>query len=219
MMMLKERIISFLIALYPSAWTRQYGVELRDTLLRRSLTPGAVLDLFSSALTEHWHTGEPWFLVGVFCLVLNLVTSGFYIAFGIAQSFESSPAAVFSLLILLGVGMTTVLHPQTDKVRPAWSAARTAMLSSLPTALLSILMLVHLLPVIPSDQAYVPGRHFAFVLLDVYKGPKQPAVPVLPLVLLAMLIVNLPVAALAGSVGGLLGRGVQSISRRRSART
>jgi hypothetical protein len=57
---LKDRLIHWLLRIYPECWRSEYGPELEAMLESRELTAWKVLDVARGGLAQRMRRGEPW---------------------------------------------------------------------------------------------------------------------------------------------------------------
>lgn len=59
-MRLKKFLVRTLLSLYPAAWRKEYGEEMRSMLLAQPLTAPAMVDVFLYATRENLRRPDPW---------------------------------------------------------------------------------------------------------------------------------------------------------------
>ena len=132
----KRQIVAALVGLYPARWRREYGEEFRDVLTRRPLDAATVVDAIWSALGQQLRSGEPWIIVGVPWLALNLATILWNILYSGPYQFDSLGGNRPNLIPLLGlllpvtIGYWTVLRDPINgrggrADRKTWRPVRT----------------------------------------------------------------------------------------------
>ena len=203
------KLVSLLIALYPTGWRKEYGTELADMLRGRPLTARVCSDVVMSALWQHVRADQAATVIG---LGLMAVTLG-----AIASNILAPPPAVseqtallqkplsseFYVLVLCGLGFWTAVRGRRS---PGRSAMRASFIASLPVMLIGLSMLSGVL----EYTQLAPGQPVTTfgdrgMLYTFYKGIQQIPGPGSLALLLAPLL-RLPGAWLWGTLGGSLGR-------------
>lgn len=207
----KLRLIKLLLTLYPEQWRQEYGDELSGLLEARPLRLQIFLNVGCGALVQHWHDGEPWFLVGVLCMSINLIQTLIYFSFGIPIDLEAALwgkqafwSGVFSIAVLFTVGFWTALRSNKAGSRPGQAAIKTALVSSLFPLVVTVLTLVHAVPVIVVGLNGA-GHPFAFVYRD-SSSASHISLQFLAWVCFWSCLLNLPFAGLLGFLGGITGQ-------------
>lgn len=209
----RERLVNALIRLYPAAWRRQYGDELRDLLLARPLTPRAALDVFAAAVQERLRRLEPSITLGVLTLAL--------IAFAIVRNIIDAPpygdeamvllqnpmASKLLLMVLAAAGCQTVLRADAPLMQSGMAAVRVLLIAAVPMCVLGVLIAfgdVSVRAVGPGDLMPSGIEHHA-VYTYYSAAHYTPGAVRLALTPLA----GLPESWVWGALGGLLGRGLK----------
>ena len=215
----KRQIVAALVGLYPARWRREYGEEFRDVLTRRPLDAATVVDAIWSALGQQLRSGEPWIIVGVPWLALNLATILWNILYSGPYQFDSLGGNRPNLIPLLGlllpvtIGYWTVLRDPING-RGGRAAMKNILLITWPLSVIGILYGLGILKVIvlgPGDLATTFHEHgFAYTVYDhTRRHIAWAGLFVIPLI-------QLPFCAALGWLGGLAARGQAHFRRRRA---
>jgi hypothetical protein len=219
-MKLKDRIIGWLLRLYPAAWRREYGSELADVLSRRPLNARTIVDVAWSAFVQRLRDAEPAtyaglvtlivVAVGVFMNILLPASAGHGLAALVRDSSKTLPTVVVTplasdlyVLVLIVCGCWTYLRRDRSISRCGRSAIRLTAVAGLPVVLLGALILTGLihLRVVGADaptQFVHPRLTYTYVTAHGH-APSALAILTAPLF-------RLPQAWIWGLVGGRLGR-------------
>jgi hypothetical protein len=171
---MKRRFVEALVRFYPARWRREYGAEFVDLVASRPLGAATVADVIWNAMRQQAAFGEPWILVGVPLLALNVVQYAMLILYPAPYESDSFSgghwaAAVLAILMYAGVGYWTVMRNG-----PTAHAGRAAMKMSLmmnsPLCLLALLAGMGILRILvmgPGDAATSFHEHgFAMAYYD-----------------------------------------------------
>jgi len=229
---MKNRIVETLLRLYPAAWRREYGLELKDMLLARPLTAGIVGDVLQNGLRQRVRGADPSTLVGL--AMLLVVFNGF--VWNIVAPAPSSDESIvllqhplgsnFYILLLVGCGCWTYLRHGGELSRSGRAAVKISFMAGIPVMLAACLMLFGILGVVvvgPGDISTTFHEHGftytyysaqTFCWLRVSEPETQPfaraiqsaTCPPAPLGVLISPLLILPASWLWGQLGGLLGR-------------
>jgi hypothetical protein len=214
---LKTHIVTALVGLYPRRWKREYGTEFADVLIRGPLGSSAVLNIVWNALGQQLRLGEPWLIVGVPWLLLNIyghIGNILYPAPYAADLF-SSPAAARTVACLLpfAIGFWTVLRDPIDG-RGGRAAMKYLLLVKWPICVLAILWGLGILRIIvlgPGDPPSTFHAHgFAYTFYD------HPGRPIHWQLLFWKPFGDLPFVGVLGWLGGLAGRAQARFGRRQA---
>jgi hypothetical protein len=219
---MKTTIVSWLLRLYPKAWSAEYGAELADMLRARPLTVRVCSDIVLSALRQHARASQvaSWVGVGLMLVTIgalasNIVEPPTHIwSPGLPRRAQPSFAeyiallqrplhSEFYVLVLVAIGFWTALRGKTS---PGRAAIRVSMIASVPLVLVGLLMVSGVL----GYSELNPGQSSTTldergILYTFYKGFQQIPGPA-PLVMLLSPLLRLPGAWMWGSIGGWLGR-------------
>lgn len=204
---LKRQVVSALVRLYPSRWRREYGLELADVLVNRRLGVTAVLDVLWNSVRQQLRWGEPWLILGVPCLAMNLLLNVWNILYPwpyATDSLGTRPAHWVSLAVLLTLGWWTVVRDPVHG-RGGWAAVKAALLATWPLSALGILAGLGVLKIITLGPGDVPTTFHEHGFAMTFYDHTRLTPYWFPLFMIPIL--DLPFAALGGWVGGLLGRG------------
>lgn len=201
-------VIALLLWLYPAAWRRQYGGELRDVLERTPLTFATAVDVVHAAAWQHLRSLTPGTILGLACIVLFLagvvLTPTGYASGGTALvrpsniTFPSIKVTLFEseifAILLMACGCWTQLRRGRGTAR---AAAWMTVVAGLPISMLGLAMwlglaTVQMTPAGVSDHSVTPYA------LNMMIAP----------------LLRAPESAIWGLVGGGIGRW---LSRRRPA--
>jgi hypothetical protein len=196
----RHLLARLLLAVYPSAWRREYGEELMDILALRAMTLAVVSDVLSSALRQRLRTSRPSTILGL--ASLSLILGRFVLSpmnYGkkwtallqpVATTFP--PVAItfvtaeVYVLCMVACGCWTQLRSPAGPLKQSGAAAmRMSLIAGVPITVVAVLMLVG--------------------VVDLTFMGAQPIKP-LPWVMLLSPVLRLPEAWIWGVVGGLLGR-------------
>jgi len=234
---MKHFIVRTLLRLYPASWRREYGVELADLLLARTLTAGTFANVLRNGLWQRLRAAEPSTLVGFAMLLVML--NGFVWNIIAPPRFGSGSSLLLQYFwgsnlyveLLVGCGVWTYLRYGGKLSRSGKAAMRITFLAGVPSMLAGVLMLSGFLSVIVVGRCDTPTTFhehgFAYTYYDAQvrscwirvqeptgtlKSIQSTACPPAPLGILVAPLFALPASWLWGMVGGLLGRW---IARRR----
>ena len=241
---MKKWIVETVLRLYPAAWRREYGPELKDMLLTRPLTAGIVGDVLQNGLRQRVRGGEPSTLVGL--AMLLVVLNGFVWNIIAPAPYSNESITLLQhplgsnlyILLLLGCGCWTYLHHGGELSKSGRAAMKISFLAGIPVMLAAALMLLGILGVVvvaPGDISTTFHEHGftytyfsaqTFCWLRVAEPATQPfaraiqsaTCPPAPLGVLISPLFILPASWLWGLLGGLLGRWIAG-GRRRPATT
>jgi hypothetical protein len=221
-MRFRDRIIRWLLRLYPAAWRREYGWELTDVLSRRRLTARTIVDVAWSAFVQRLREAEPTtyaglvvmilVAIGVFLNVLRPASAGHGLAAIVQDSSKTLPTVVVTplasnlyILLLIACGCWTYLRRDRSNRRCGRSAIRLSALAGIPVVLLGLLLLIGLIDlrvVGPNEPTpfVSPGLTYTYVSA---RGHVPSA-----LAILTAPLFRLPEAWIWGLVGGRLGRAI-----------
>jgi hypothetical protein len=216
---LKPQIVAALVGLYPARWKREYGDEFRDVLMRQPLEAVAVLDAVWNAMGQQVRNGEPWVIVGIPWLVLELFTQLLNVLYPgpyQADSFHNVPVAaqLIGWLLPLGIGYWTVLRDPIGG-HGGRAAMKSSLLITWPTCAIAMLYGLGVLRIIvlgPGDVPTTFHEHgFAYTLYDHTRRPVAWAG------LFVIPILQLPFTGAIGWLGGLAARFQARNSRRQKS--
>jgi hypothetical protein len=221
---MKMTLVSSLLRLYPKAWRGEYGTELRDMLLARTLTTGIVFDVARSAVWQRMRATQFPTWVGLALMVAitgaitaNIVDPPPYV-WAPGRSMSKPPeladqvnlvqrpmGSELFVLVMMGIGFWSALRGKPQPGRMAiwvWSIA------SIPIVALGVLMMTGVLSYIEllPGQTPTPFDERGFVYV-VYKAPLGiPASAPVAFVLSPLL--RLPGACVWAIVGSSVGKNV-----------
>ncbi len=206
MMKWKRQVVAALVSLYPARWKREYGEEFRDVLMRRRLDAATVLDAAWNAVKQQARLGEPWIIVGVPWLALdlagilwNLLHAGAYRS----DSFGGNRPILVplsGLLLPFTIGYWTVLRDPGNG-RGGRAAMKNVLLISSPFFIIGALYGLGILKVIvlgPGDPATTFHQHgLAYTLYDHTRRHVAWSY------LASLPLIQLPVCGVMGFLGGM----------------
>ena len=212
---MKDRLIAALLRLYPAAWRREYGPELRGVLEDRPLGARAVANVLWGGLGQRICTAEPWAVMGLaFVVVIAVFLTG--------QIVSPPPyppgaergvywlASVAIMLVLMGCGCWTVMRHGGTLPRAGLQTVKMGLVGNVPYFLVALLMWSGALGVIvlgPGDAPTTFAEHgFA---ITVYGTGGTPAFIFTPLGLVVTHLVNLVDCWIFGAIGGAIGRAIR----------
>ena len=67
-MYLRKIVVRQLLRLYPAAWRKEYGEEMRSMLLAQPLTASVIGDVFLNAMRQNLRRPDPW-KIAALCLI------------------------------------------------------------------------------------------------------------------------------------------------------
>lgn len=206
---IKRATITVLLRLYPRRWRQEYAEELSAILSAKTLGPAAVFDVIFSALGQQLRIGEPWMIVGMPLLLLNLtlllwnILNPWVFADDTLQASASLAQRLWFWLPALTVGCWTVLRNPAHG-HGGRAAMKSAFLTSWPVSVIAILAALGILKIVTLGPGDLPGTFshngLAITLYDHARRPTH-AFP-----LFALPFLNLPFAAMGGYLGGLIAR-------------
>ncbi|HEU0140363.1 MAG TPA: hypothetical protein VFQ79_11645 [Bryobacteraceae bacterium] len=175
---LKAQIVAALAGLYPRRWKREYGSEFADVLIRSPLGPSAVLNIAWNALRQQLRLGEPWLIVGIPWLLLNLYGHLWNILYPVPYAADPSSnslaARAVAGLLPLAIGYWTVLRDQING-HGGRAAMKYFLLIQWPICALAILWGLGILRIIvlgPGDPPSTFHEHgFAYTFYDYPRRP------------------------------------------------
>src|SRR5262249_34858331 len=158
----KERVIAFLVRLYPAAWRREYGAELADVLSRRPLSARTIVDVAWNACSQRLRHAAPatyagviamWLVAaGVFSNVLLPVSAGHGLSLVVKDSSKTLPTVVVAplasdlyVIVLIACGCWTYLRRDRSNRACGGSAIRLTFIAGFPVVLLGTLIQVGLI--------------------------------------------------------------------------
>jgi hypothetical protein len=196
---IRGSFVAVLLRLYPAAWRSEYGLELTDVLLARSLGLAVVGDVVWNGLKLRARTLEPHNILGLASMAA--VLTGFILTGGtygrewsafLQPSNKTFPtitvtflASELYVLLLIWCGCWTHLRHRGTANRSGMAAVAMSLLAALPVMVSGVLMTLGFFTV-------------KFV------GPDLP--PVSPLAILVSPLARTPEYWIWGALGGQLGK-------------
>ena len=204
----RHLLARFLVAFYPSAWRREYGLELIGLLVSQAITPSVIVDVVWNGLWQRGRASQPSTILGLASVAL--IVGGFVMApstDGRQWTTLLQPAvttfppttikfifAEIYALTLVACGCWTSLRHRGLLNRSGTAAMRMSLIAGLPITVCALLML----------------SGFADLM-----SLAPPRIRPLPWLMLISPFLRLPEAWIWGAVGGLLGRWLSRGSRLR----
>jgi hypothetical protein len=219
-MTIKERIIRMLLHLYPIAWRREYGPELRDLLQARVLGAAEIVDVGRGAIRERVLAADAATWIGVTAMLAVAGAIGWNIGAPqpdggwtgiLAPSTKTLPTVLITpfvadvyLLSLGTFGCWSTLSRRTTPARSGLAAMRISLIAGLPVAMAGLLMMagwLGLIVLLPGDVPSTYHQHgFAYTYYTA--GGETPSA----VSIVAAPLFRLPEAWLWGAMGGAVGR-------------
>jgi len=213
---MKHRVISALLRLYPAAWRREYGPELRGVLEDRPLGVRAVANVARGGVWQRFRSTEPWVLIGLALMVL--------IAAGLADFIVAPPpytpdmehphptwrGSITGLAILMGCGCWTVLRHGGTLPGAGLQTMKMHLLSSVPVFVVALLTWTGVLGVIvlgPGDEPTTFAEH-GFTITAYGEGGVS-AFIFTPLGAVLVQLAGLVDCWIFGAIGGAIGRAIR----------
>lgn len=203
----RQRIVTALLWLYPSAWRREYGIELTDILTARPLTAFVIADVAWSGLRQRARASEPSTILGLGAMLANL--AGLVLASGqygrdftavVRPSLKTFPtvtvpfmASEYYVLLMIVCGGWTLLRSCGTLNRSGLAAMKMTLIAAIPVLVAGVLIALGLLDVVFAGS----GRSHAPTALEVFVAP----------------IARLPDAWLWGAIGGQIARWIAAWRR------
>jgi hypothetical protein len=213
---MKPRLIAALLRLYPAAWRREYGPELRGVLEDRPLQPGTIPNVVWGGLRQRLHQTEPWVVMGLALMVVAVVILAGYIVApppytpGTEHPHPTWPGSFIGIVVLMGCGCWTVLRHGGTLPGAGLQTMKMGLLGSAPVFVVALLTWTGVLGVIvvgPGDAPTTFAEHgFA---ITAYGEDGVPAFIYTPLGAVLMQLAGLVDCWIFGAIGGAVGRAVR----------
>jgi hypothetical protein len=230
-MSIRSRIVSLLLRAYPPEWRIEYGPELADILLRRSVGLRDAGDVLWNGVRQRVRLAEPATLCGMAAMLVISIGLGLNIAglptFGhrlpafLQDSRQTFPTVVVTppntelyVLWLVVCGCWTTLRHGGRSSRAGLAGMQVTALAGTPIIIAAILMLFGILDIAVLHPGDMPTSFHEHGFTYTYYSGQQHSPS--PLGVLVATLSKLPESWLWGVVGGRFGR---SILRSRATRT
>lgn len=216
---MKHRVIEALLRLYPAAWRREYGPELRGVLEDRPLGRWTVVNVVRGGVWQRLRSAEPWVVMGLPLAALVVVGLTWQIVapppYSVQMEQPGGPRGtlvtflVFTLLFG-GCGCWTVLRHGGTLPRAGVQAMKMGLLAGSPVLLMGLLMMTGALGVIvlgPGDGPTTFAEHgFAITFYG-----ENGVVPFMysPAGLVLGQFIDLAPKWMIGAIGGAIGRAIR----------
>jgi hypothetical protein len=213
-------LVRLLLRIYPPAWRREYGAELRHVVAQRPLTPNAVIDLVWNGVRERVHDADSGTLLGIVTMLFVLAgvisnIAGWARPVGAigralrdsSMTLPSVAVATFETnlyaLTLILCGCWTHLRSGARPSESGMAAVRLGAIAGIPVMAVGLSILagvIHLRVVGPSGPLPYAGSGWAYTYFtsDAH-APSWLAVFTAPLL-------RLPLAWIYGWIGGQMAR-------------
>jgi hypothetical protein len=213
---MKHRVIAALLSLYPTAWRREYGPELRGVLEDRPLHARTITNVLWGGLRQRLHRTEPWVVMGLALMVLVVsILAGYVMAPppytpGMEHSHGSWPGSLIGIVVLMGCGCWTVLRHGGTLPGAGLQTMKMGLLGSVPVFVVALLIWTGVLGVIvlgPGDAPTTFAEH-GFTIAA-YGEDGVSAFIFTPLGAVLMQLAGLVDCWLFGAIGGAIGRAIR----------
>lgn len=201
---MRRRFIEWLLLLYPTAWRAEYGAELGALLSLRPLTIPVLADVLRSAALERWRSDPVWAPCSLFLVVWTVLG----IAINNTVPFSPRQYELYQDLWTAALVLAACRMAWLGRAgSPAGAAAKTALVGFFPEVVALYLWAAGLFhPVVTAAAGPFPLWESRLALFEMtFPTTPQPGFAVIPF---AFAVLGLR-AALAGFVGGLLGRALR----------
>ncbi|MFA5910558.1 MAG: hypothetical protein WC815_17390 [Vicinamibacterales bacterium] len=224
-MNIRDRVVTLLLRLYPSAWRSEYGPELTDMLLTRPLGANIIADVLLSGLRERVRSVEPSTVMGL--IVMLVILSGVLWNIAAPQPYGHASTELLQpstktlptitvrplaseayLLFLMGFACWINLRRGGKVSQSGVAAMRICFIAGLPIMLAGILMGFGVLSLVVLGPGDVPTTFHEHGLTYTYYSahPNSPA----PLSVIASPLFRLPESWIWGTLGGWLGHRISA---------
>jgi hypothetical protein len=192
----KTKLIRMLLWAYPVRWRSEYGGELALLLARRPINLSIVVDVVRSGLWQRGRGAEAW-QWGGFAMALWMVFGTVLNSIAPLSPFAYGHFFQVNLWICLLVGYLSVWHNGIGLRSAARAAGKAYLVGLIPEVLLTLFWaadLIHPTILNMNGSPHIIGHGITELCIR-SEGRVSPS----------HLLVGLPVAALVGSITGLIG--------------